>query len=604
MKIHTLGWMGMVAAVFGCGGKSSGSANTGRNDAALSVAISGQGSVKSADGSVNCTASCSEQLAVGTAVHLDATPASGMQFMGWSGACSGTSSCELTLDSDRQVGATFAAGTVTLTVDPVGTGAGVVTSSPPGIGCPGTCSMEIAPGTPVTLTATANAGSHFEGYGGKGCSGLTCAFTVSTAVTVFANFSLAGAVQHTLSVAVTGAGTVASTPNGISCPGSCSARFAEGIPVALTATPAPGATFLGWTGACTGAGACSVALAADASVFAQFSLAAACAGLPPALPAAKTFTTPAGGAGGDLCGSATSDGLGNVYLSNGTMTASSAGAAVPGALIRLIPLRSGFATIETGMTFERNFTVFAPDGTGISNLGVLLTGSLGDQANGGTIITTVTCDASRTTADFEFRRFDDTGAQTSDLHLANQGCVAAVTPSAILVDSQDRTLIVYAPAPGDHLPVAPSHLAARWFDAAAQPITDWFDAGASASSSLALRPLIGGGAALRAGDNWVATFPSGKAEVGAAPAAFEARKDALIVLGGKAYAMVPDSLTAGSIDIVEPGGTSCGAVTTATAGDRFFTGKDGTLIDLTGPSPQPGGPGNHCTATYYPQVLK
>ncbi|HEY6909173.1 MAG TPA: hypothetical protein VI356_07375 [Myxococcales bacterium] len=463
--------------------------------------------------------------------------------------------------------------------------------------------MEIAPGTPVTLTATANAGSHFEGYGGKGCSGLICSFTVSTAVTVFANFSN-GAVQRTLSVAVTGAGTVASTPNGISCPGSCSVPFADSAFVTLTATPAAGATFLGWGGACTGTGACSVALTADASVSAQFSLAAACAGLLPALPAAKTFTAPAGGAAGDTCGPATSDGAGNIYVSNGDMIASSAGAAVAGPWAQLVPLRSGFAALERTMVPTTSFMAFAPDGTRVSDVTVVVAGPSGEQANGGTIIMTIACDPARTTADFEFHRFDDTGAQTSDLHLVNQACVAVSTPSAILVDTQDRTLIVYAPAAVDPLPVPPSHLAARWFDAAAQPITDWFDAGPTVSSSLELRPLIGGGAALRAGDKWVATIPGGKAEVGAAPSAFEARKDARIVLGGKAYAMVPDGLTAGSIAIVEPGGTSCGALTAATAGDRFFAGKDGTLIDLTGPSPQPGGPGNHCTATYYPQVLK
>jgi hypothetical protein len=77
-------------------------------------------------------------------------------------------------------------------------------------------------------------------------------------------------VQHTLSVGVTGAGTVTSPVGGISCPGTCTATRATGDVVTLTPTAAAGSTFTGWTGACTGAGACSVTLDADKTVGATF----------------------------------------------------------------------------------------------------------------------------------------------------------------------------------------------------------------------------------------------------------------------------------------------------------------------------------------------
>ena len=48
-------------------------------------------------------------------------------------------------------------------------GAGTVTGS--GITCPSACSSAYAPGTMVTLTATANTGSTFTGWSGGGCSG-------------------------------------------------------------------------------------------------------------------------------------------------------------------------------------------------------------------------------------------------------------------------------------------------------------------------------------------------------------------------------------------------------------------------------------------------
>jgi hypothetical protein len=79
-------------------------------------------------------------------------------------------------------------------------------------------------------------------------------------------------VQHTLTVGVTGAGTVTSSVGGISCPGTCTATRATGDVVTLTPTAAAGSTFTGWTGACAGAGVCSVTLDADKTVGATFTI--------------------------------------------------------------------------------------------------------------------------------------------------------------------------------------------------------------------------------------------------------------------------------------------------------------------------------------------
>jgi hypothetical protein len=48
--------------------------------------------------------------------------------------------------------------------------------------------------------------------------------------------------------------------------------FNSGTAVTLTATPAAGATFTGWSGACTGTGTCAVTMNAAASVTANFGL--------------------------------------------------------------------------------------------------------------------------------------------------------------------------------------------------------------------------------------------------------------------------------------------------------------------------------------------
>ena len=68
---------------------------------------SGSGTITSAPAGINCGGDCSESYPTNTAVILTATPASGSTFAGWSGACSGTGSCAVTMGVDRSVTATF-----------------------------------------------------------------------------------------------------------------------------------------------------------------------------------------------------------------------------------------------------------------------------------------------------------------------------------------------------------------------------------------------------------------------------------------------------------------------------------------------------------------
>lgn len=82
-----------------------------------------------------------------------------------------------------------------------------------------------------------------------------------------------GGATHSLSVAKSGTGTgsVSSSPPGIDCGATCSASFADGTPVTLTATADSGSTFSGWSGGgCSGTSTCRVTLSSDTAVTATF----------------------------------------------------------------------------------------------------------------------------------------------------------------------------------------------------------------------------------------------------------------------------------------------------------------------------------------------
>ncbi len=91
-----------------------------------------------------------------------------------------------------------------------------------------------------------------------------------------------GATMDSLTVkkSGTGSGTVTSSPAGVSCGSTCIASYAGGTRVSLTATAASGSTFAGWSGACSGTGACTVALSAAQTVTASFDTSAASCGVP------------------------------------------------------------------------------------------------------------------------------------------------------------------------------------------------------------------------------------------------------------------------------------------------------------------------------------
>jgi hypothetical protein len=129
----------------------------------------------------------------------------------------------------------------------------------------------------VTLTYE-NLGATTNPPAWVGCNSVVagnCVISMTAARSITANFSpssYALTVRPVATVGAAGTVSVAVTPqvNCTTAQASCVAQIPTGTTVAVTAAPELGSVFTGWTGACTGTGACSVLGNAVKSVTANF----------------------------------------------------------------------------------------------------------------------------------------------------------------------------------------------------------------------------------------------------------------------------------------------------------------------------------------------
>ncbi|CAL2093767.1 putative repeat protein (TIGR02543 family)/predicted secreted protein (Por secretion system target) [Tenacibaculum sp. 190524A05c] len=212
--------------------------------------------INALNGTVTVSPNASNGLYVdGTSVELTATPASGYQFDGWSGDATGTTNpLMITMDADKTVTAMFSKIQRTLTLNATN---GSVSTNPNPTG--GTYDD----GTSVVLTATPASGYQFDGWSGD-ASGTTNPLTITMDAdkTVTAIFSK---IQRTLTLNATN-GSVSTNPNPVG------GTYDDGTSVQLTATPASGYQFDGWSGDVTGtSNPVSITMDADKTVTAAFS---------------------------------------------------------------------------------------------------------------------------------------------------------------------------------------------------------------------------------------------------------------------------------------------------------------------------------------------
>jgi uncharacterized repeat protein (TIGR02543 family) len=236
----------------------------------LTVTPLGKGTGRVTTTGIDCGTDCSENYIQNTPVTLIAQPSADSIFTGWSGACSGTAACQISMTQTQQVTATFepiAVKAYTLTVQQTGNGNGQITGE--GINCGSDCTEQVPENNMILLTATANPGSIFTGWQGGVCSGTNaCPVILNTDRTVSAGFEILPPNQYALIVNKIGQGTI--TAEGIDCGSDCTEQYLENTEITLTATPEPNGSFIGWSGACTGTQPCRLKMNQAQQVSATF----------------------------------------------------------------------------------------------------------------------------------------------------------------------------------------------------------------------------------------------------------------------------------------------------------------------------------------------
>ena len=295
----------------------------------LSVTSSGfgTGTIVSSPAGINCGGACSGYFATGSSVTITAATSPGNVFTGWTGNCSGTSAtCTLSMAAARSVTAAFnfaddnfpAGGQIPTgwTAAPESNVNWKAAADSTHRGPSSLKSGTIVDGqtSAIQFSSTAGAGTvdfwykvsseesydvfrfyidNVEQLSNSGAVDWTTAsIPVAAGTHVFKflyqkdatlglgsdaawidSIVLPGSSARLLSItgAGVGAGTVTGTAGGINCGVTCSAALASGSSITLTAIPASGSVFSGWSDACAGlTPTCQVVMDAKKNVMATF----------------------------------------------------------------------------------------------------------------------------------------------------------------------------------------------------------------------------------------------------------------------------------------------------------------------------------------------
>jgi FlaG/FlaF family flagellin (archaellin) len=162
----------------------------------LSVVFAGVGTGKVNDGSADHTAAYQQTYDYGTVVTLTPTADASSDFTSWGGDGSGSPVRTVTMNSDRNVEATFTPKAVTLTVTFGGSGTGKVNDGSADHTTSFTKTYSY--GATATLTPTADASSDFSGWTGPGSGNSPRTIQMNGDQSITATFTLKGSTIITL----------------------------------------------------------------------------------------------------------------------------------------------------------------------------------------------------------------------------------------------------------------------------------------------------------------------------------------------------------------------------------------------------------------------
>ncbi len=181
------------------------SATFNRSKVPLTIRIGGGGSGTVFANGLSCPGdtsqqgivTCTQQVDIGTAVVVSASPNSGSLFNGFGGDCASTTSCSFTMLAAASVSVTFVPASLPVSVSISGNGRGSVSvggttcAYDPAVGAPA-CTRQVAFGSSITISATPGPGTVIAAFDGQ-CpsSGNTCTITVTSARTIGLSFTLA-----------------------------------------------------------------------------------------------------------------------------------------------------------------------------------------------------------------------------------------------------------------------------------------------------------------------------------------------------------------------------------------------------------------------------
>ncbi|HUB79726.1 MAG TPA: kelch repeat-containing protein, partial [Bryobacteraceae bacterium] len=219
----------------------------------------------------------------GTGATVTATPNANYLFGSWSGACSGSGACSVTMNAPATVTANFTLNVVQYTV----TVPASVQFTFNGTTYTGPQTLTVAPGSYTLSTTTPQA-------------------TAAGTQAVFQSWSDGGAISHPVTLSLGPAQTVtgvfttqyllttAALPAGAGSISPASQYFNASTVVPVTALANGGNEFEFWSGACTGSATCSVTMNAPVTVTANFAAPSTWVQLGPATsPSARTLAATA-----------------------------------------------------------------------------------------------------------------------------------------------------------------------------------------------------------------------------------------------------------------------------------------------------------------------